>query len=506
MRVGIDLGTTYSLIAKTEVDGRVILLPDNSDNDTFHTPSVVHVSGGSAMVGTMAETLLSQNPDLKVIRFFKRQMGETAPVYFDEKGTPWYAETVSALVLKKLRFDAETYTSITLDEAVITVPAHFNDPQRKAVLNAAMIADIPVLGLVEEPVAAAIHYGVSTAAHNQIILVYDFGGGTFDATALSLDTKGVYVLAKSGLTDVGGKELDEAIGDLVLESFRKAYGREPNLNARSLLQLRRCSEEIKIGLCLPGKTSFRQTVLLGADALDVVIRRAEFESKISGLLDRTQQQVMQCVRDAGLQLKDVDAVLMVGGSSMVPVVQQRLKQLFPPDKKILFHEPSKAVALGAALHASQLAGEGKRHNIPPEFRGVTGSCVGIRTLDPLSGRVKIETLVKKNMPLPVVAKKSFFTTRPNQERIVLDFVQYTSLEEKVVSIGHLTVGPLPSPRTNYPIEVTLENREDGTVSVTAYDAQTGVELSQVFGRETDGGHQSLAAQRALVRSTFINNL
>jgi molecular chaperone DnaK (HSP70) len=506
MRVGIDLGTTYSLVAKTDPDGRAILLPDNSDSDTFHTPSVVLLSGGSAIVGSMAEMLLTQNPELKVIRFFKRRLGELDPVSFDEHGNPWYAETISALVLKKLRFDAETYTSQFVDRAVITVPAHFNDPQRRAVLNAAMLADIPLLGLVEEPVAAAIHYGVSVSAHNRIILVYDFGGGTFDATILSLDSKGVYVLAKSGITDVGGKELDEAVGQIVLENFERANGKEPALNARSLLELRRASEEIKIALCMPGRTSVRQTVLLGADALEVVVRRADFEPRIRSFLERTEREVVGCVREAGLQLKDVDLVLMVGGSSMVPAVQERLRQLFPGDKQILFHEPSRAVALGAALHASQLAGDAERYNIPPEFRGVTGAHVGIRAVDPTTGRMKIEMLIKKNMPLPVIVKKSFFTTRTDQVRMVLEFVQYSGPEEKIVSIGQLMVGPLPSPRINYPIEVTVENREDGTIGVTAYDAQTGVELSQVFGREADGKRLNLAAQRALVRSTFINNL
>ena len=263
---------------------------------------------------------------------------------------------------------------------------------------------------------------------------------------------------------------------------------------------------MKIALCMPRQTVARQTVLLGSEAVDVTVRRADFERLITPLIERTEAEVLRCVKDAGLAITDVDTVLLVGGSSMVPMVSQRLHGLFNAGQRVLFHEPSKAVALGAALHSSQLAGEAQRHNIPPEFRGVTGACVGVRALDPQTGRVTIDTLIKKNMPLPVVTRKTYYTTRDNQDRIVLDFVQFQNHGATVVGIGQLVVGPLPSPRRNYPIEVTVENAEDGTVSVQAYDADTGVELSQVFGRQQDGTSDNLAAQRALVRSTLINNL
>jgi molecular chaperone DnaK len=314
------------------------------------------------------------------------------------------------------------------------------------------------------------------------------------------------VLSKTGLTDVGGKEMDEAIGEIILSDFNRVLGRAVSLTARSLLELRRASEQIKISLCMPGRTSVKQTVLLGSEALDITVRKLDFENRIRSLIERTEQEVLRCVKDAGLGLRDVDAVLLVGGSSMAPAVSENLKRIFDSGQRILFHEPSKAVALGAALHASQLSGEAKRHNIPPEFRGVTGACVGVRAIDPQSGRVTVDTLIKRNMPLPVNVKKSYYTTRDNQDRIVLDFVQFQTIKDPFVSIGQLVVGPLPSPRRNYAIEVTVENREDSTISVQAYDANTGVELSQVFGRQEARGPENLAAQRALVRSTFINNL
>lgn len=506
MRVGIDLGTTYSLIARMGLDGTPVLLPDHSDRDLFHTPSAVCILPNAAFVGSMVETLLEQEPDLKVIRFFKRSFGDVQPLFIDEQGSPWYPEAIAALVLKKLRFDAESFSSAVVESAVITVPAHFNDPQRKAVLASAALADIPVLGLVEEPVAAALHYGVTHHSHDQVLLVYDLGGGTFDATVLSMNADGAYVLAKDGLTDVGGKEFDDKIAEIVLARFEREFTAQPNLTARTLLELRRASEEIKIELCSPGRTRVRSMVLLGKQALEIEISRDDFEASIQEYLEHCEAVLLSTVREAGLRNGDVDAILLVGGSSMIPLVQKRLKRVFAqPHQTVMYHEPSKAVAYGAAIYSSQLAGESEMYRLPPEFRGVTGYSVGVRVID-TEGRVNVDTLIKKNMPLPALVKRTYYTTRANQERMVLDLLQFRDGPQDAVSLGTLTVGPLPSPKQNYPIEVTVETRDDGTVAVQAYDAETGIELKQVFGRDNDAGIARFAAQRALVRGTFINNL
>jgi molecular chaperone DnaK len=217
--------------------------------------------------------------------------------------------------------------------------------------------------------------------------------------------------------------------------------------------------------------------------------------------------MMRCLRDASLRPEDVNSLLLVGGSSLVPVVEDRLRAIFNrPGQQVFYHEPSKAVAYGAALHAHQLAGESEAYNLPPELRGVSGYSVGVRTLDPVTGSTSIDTLIKKNMPLPCKVRKTYYTSRPKQERIVLDFVQFRDSRDSLVSLGQLVVGPLSSPRANYPIEVTTEYGEDGTVSVQAYDAQTGVELHHEFGRDSADGTAHLASQRALVRSTVVNNV
>jgi molecular chaperone DnaK len=508
MHVGVDLGTTYSLISRVDQGGRPTLLPDSTNRDLVHTPSVVYVNGRSAFVGSVVDLLLEQDPNLPVVRFFKRQFGESTPVVYDRDGTPWLAEAIGALVLKKLRFDAETFTSLGIDGAAVTVPAHFNDLQRKAVKAAALLADLPLLGLVDEPVAAALHYGVTHSAHDRVLLVFDWGGGTFDATVLSLDARGVYVLAKTGLTELGGKELDEAIGARVLAQFEAAHGGAFVPSARSLLELRRVSEDLKIRLCMPNTSNVRQLVLLAGCAADITVSLREFLADIDPYVERAAACALDCVRQAGLTPADVHAVLLVGGSSLVPAVEQRIRALFSaPGQQVFYHDPTQAVAFGAALHAAQLAGDAERFDVPPEFRGVTAYSVGVRTIDPQSGRVRIDTLIRQNMPLPAKVTKTYYSSRASQQRIVVELVQFRAGDEaKAVSLGQLVVGPLPSPRQNYPVDVTVEAQEDGTIRVSAWDAETGVELQQTFGRDGGDGFGHLATQRALVRSTAINTL
>jgi molecular chaperone DnaK len=506
MKAGIDLGTTYSLISRWQPSGKAALIPDHSHKDVFATPSIAHIGSGTAVIGHLVNVMLEQNPNLPVIRFFKRQLGQDQPIFFDTSNNPWYAESIGALILKKLRYDAEHYLGESLESVVITVPAHFNDLQRRAVLSAAHLAEIPVLGLVEEPVAAALHYGITHQRDGQIILVYDLGGGTFDATVLSLDQKGVYVLSKEGDTEIGGKEFDEKIGEFVLQKFTDAPFGAPEINAYTLLELRRISEEIKIELSLPNVTFLKKKVLLGNNSLDILFNRKDFEKSIRESIEKTIEITMKCVDGAGISVNDLDAILLVGGSSMIPYVRFRLNQLLTESRqKIFFHEPMKAVSYGASIHAMQLSGEAEAYDLPPEFRGVTGHVLGVRTIDPKSRRPQIDVLIKKNMPIPIKATRTYFTSSATQEKIVIELVQYVESPADAVSIGHLLIGPIASPKLNYAIEVVVALNEDGVVVLSAYDPSTGIELEQHFGNSDRSGSY-LLDQRKLIRNTIINNL
>lgn len=504
MKVGIDLGTSYSLVARTHPDGSTTLIPDFRDAERVHTPSVVLITGGAAFVGAIAEDVMEDQPELPILRFFKRHLGNREPVYFDDRGAGWHAEGIAALILDKLRFDAETEMSAKVDGAVITVPAHFNDPQRKAVTAAATLANLPVQDLLEEPVAAALHYGVTADSGSRVLFVYDFGGGTFDATTMTMDDKGIYLLAKTGATDLGGKELDERVGELILDQFQRALGRKLALNALTLLELRRASEAIKIELSTPGTREVRKPVLIGSDVVEIRIDREQFSRTIAEIIERTVAVAQECLKDAGLVPNDVDTLLLVGGSSLIPDVSPRLREVFPAGAtEMLYHEPSKAVALGAALRSAQVSGDHQKFNLPPELKGVSGYSVGVRAVDPHSGEVTVDTLIRKNMPLPTTIRKTYYTARPDQRTMVLDVVQYRGDVTQAVSIGNLTVGPLTNPRAGYPIGVRIDYRENGTVHVIASDANTGMELEQSFGGDSAGDVEYFVAQRKQLQSILM---
>jgi molecular chaperone DnaK len=263
-----------------------LLLFDAQEKDIFHTSSSVCLTPDGALVGHMAETLQAARPELPLLRFFKRHFGEDKSLCFDAKGQEWFPEGIAALVLKKLKMDARhAIPGREVESAVITVPTHFDDCQRKAVLAAAALAGLPTPSLVEEPVAAALHYGVKSRSHEQLLVVYDLGGGTSDVTILTIGSQEVRVLAKDGLTALGGKEFDEALITIILAQFEQTLGAplSPDaLDARGLLQLRRQAEELKIRLC-PGCDRIAELVPLGQEAIEVQITRREFEAAVRDL-------------------------------------------------------------------------------------------------------------------------------------------------------------------------------------------------------------------------------
>jgi molecular chaperone DnaK len=272
-----------------------------------------------------------------------------------------------------------------------------------------------------------------------------------------------------------------------------------------LLELRRISEQIKVNLSLAGGSGVTETVLLGSHAVRVGISREAFERSIAPLVDETERLTRRCLEGAGISARDVDTVLLVGGSSFVPLVQQRVRAMFNGDgQRVLYHEPMKAVAFGAALDAMRRSGHVSESSLPAEFRGVTGYHVGIRALDPTTGRVLVDSVIKKNMPLPARAKRVYYTTNPTQQRIVLEIVQYLEGPESAVSLGQLVVGPILAPELNYPIQVAIETAEDGTVAVSALDPRTGSEITSTFGQDRADGVGHLAMQRQLVRATIVN--
>ncbi len=460
------------------------------------------------MVGWQAEGKFEQSPEqVRLLTFFKRHFGSPEPLAYDAAGNAWHPEGLAALVLKKLRFDAETHAGQPLQGAVMTVPAHFNDLQRKTAQQAAALADIPISDLLDEPVAAAMHYGICAGeegGEEKIIFVYDLGGGTFDATALTFDKHGIYVLAKDGHTNLGGREFDDILQTLISEQIRQEVGNGFAWSPFSLLQLRKAAEEIKIELSETGKFFIRKNILVGSWRREMTFTRRDFEEQAKSLLEQTVEISRRCLFEAGLQPSDVDAFLLVGGSSMVPAVRESLiAGLGIPSEKVKLHLPLSAIAFGAALRAAQLDGMTDALHLPPEFRGVTGYHVGFRTINPMNGQVQVDTVLRKNLPLPCKGMRTYFTRSEAQQMILLDLVQFMESPADAVRVGQLSVGPIFQPSANYAIEVSVENTADGRLHVRAFDPQTGREVRHIF-QNSDEEAAVLLKQKALVAATVVN--
>lgn len=507
MKIGIDLGTTFSLAAYIERDGTPTLIPDATFRKNS-TPSSVCLGLGSALVGWQAEGRFEQSPDTtRLMSYFKRQFGKPAPLAVDSNGNEWHAETLAALVLKKLRHDAEKHIGVKTDGAVLTVPAHFNDNQRKSAQMAAALANIPLLGLLDEPVAAAIHYGVTTANHNQekIFFVYDLGGGTFDATVLSYHPEaGIDVLARDGHTSLGGREFDDILQTYIAEQIGQDVSADFNWSAFALLQLRKAAEEVKLEFSDPSRFFIRKNILIGTWSKEITFSRRDFEEKAAEILLKTVEISQRCLFEAKISKERVDAFLLVGGSSQMPIVKQILmEQLGISPEKLKLHQPLHAIAFGAAIRAEQLSATSTLRNLPSGFRSVTGYHAGIRTIDPITGTSKIDVLIRKNTSLKSRGIETYMTRSAQQDHILLDLVQFFDHPEDAISVGKLVIGPILHPRPNYEIEVCLEHTPDGRLSLRATDRQTGNEIKHTFAN-SDAESGLFFKQKALIDATLIN--
>jgi molecular chaperone DnaK len=505
MIIGIDLGSTYTLGAYINPQGEPVLIPDYQSKMTS-TPSVAILGKGNAMIGGHALTKYEQNPErLRLLSYFKRQMGSADVQALDELNQEWYAEGLSALVLKKIKYDAERAIG-QIHGAVITVPAHFNANQRKAVQTSASLAGFEFVELLDEPVAAAIHYGYAHNDTHRIFFVYDFGGGTFDATVLSYDTEhGIDVLSQDGHHALGGRELDEIIQTKLIQLMESD---QPNteLNAYSMTQLRRVAEEIKVEFSDPGKFFLRKQVLVGTWAKECYFKKTEFEEEALQKVRTTFEISKRCLQDAQIPIDAVDAFLMVGGSSLVPVVKEKFVQELGLDPtKVQYHQPMHAIVYGAAIKAAQIFGASNLQALPNTFRGTTGYHAGFRTINPKTGETLIDVLIKKNSPLTSSGFKQYYTTRANQDHILLELVQFFESPIDAVSLGRVIIGPIANPMLNYEIRVSLEYTRNGRLQIKATDPQTSREIKFAF-ENADTDAAFYMHQKAIIDKTIINTI
>lgn len=500
MYLGIDLGTTYSLVAYMNDHGQPTLFPDFHNANEFRTPSIVHIGEEGCFVGSPVEEMLDDEPDLPISHFFKLEMGKQQAVFTDHRSREWWPQAMSALVLKKLMQDVEAFAHDEVAGALITVPANFNDAQRRATREAAQLAGIQRVKLLDEPVAAATFYGFNHKGGEQTLFVYDLGGGTFDATVLQVGPTGLYSLATEGSNQHGGKRVDELIMGFILEEFRRQHGFTPD-DETSLMSLRRFSHQAKLTLVKPGKSRINKTLVLAGKTIDFILTRERFDQLIDEVVNETLAVCQRCIEAAGLEWSFIDKVMLVGGSALLPMVADKLSRASGrPKDQLVCKQPHQAVAYGAAILAVQQfeGGAGKK------LQSICAYDLGIRVRG-ATGQPEVNVLVSQNSPVPAAATTTFYTNRADQTRLIIEAVQQRATEQgrEESSLGFFAF-TIENPRANYPVEIELAYDLDGCVVITARDPETGRKMQQVMDRDTEAMDRTLLEQKAWIDDLAVN--
>ena len=465
--IGIDLGTTNSVVSVVEGgEPTVITNPEGSRI----TPSVVgFTKDGQRLVGQLAKRQAVSNPD-RTISSIKRHMGENYKVSIDNKNyTP---PEISAMVLQKLKADAEAYLGETVKQAVITVPAYFNDAQLQATKYAGTIAGLEVLRIINEPTAAALAYGLDKD-NDEKILVFDLGGGTFDVSILELTGSLFDVLATNGDTHLGGDDFDKKVFDWMVAEFKRENGIDLSKDKMSAQRLIEAAEKAKIELSSMTSTNINLPFITadasGPKHLDLTLSRAKFDELTRDLVERTMEPMRKAMKDAGLEKNQIDKIILVGGSTRIPAVQNEIRNFLgkEPSKGV---NPDECVSIGAAIQGGIFSGDLDDNKVV--LMDVTPLSLGIETLGGVCTRI-----IERNTTIPTSKSQIFSTAADSQTSVEIHVLQ----GEREMAAGNKTLGRFvlsdipPAPRGIPQIEVTFDIDANGIVNVSAKDKSTGRE-------------------------------
>jgi molecular chaperone DnaK len=513
--LGIDLGTTFSVVAQVSDAGLPVVLPNAEGSPT--TPSVVLFDAGHAVVGSIAKESLATEPE-SIVQLVKRHMGSAWT--FEYRGVAYSPDHVSALILRKLALDAQLLAG-PVNQAAITVPAYFNDPMRAATRHAGELAGLDVLALLSEPTAAALAFGYDKRPAGATGVVVDLGGGTFDVTVMEYDGNELTVRATGGDSYLGGANFDKVLFDYFVEQFQAAHGLD--INDPDALSLEECTQvsqdwlqrATRAKLDLTARDHTMAALQAAGLTLRVPVSRAEFLNRSRILLDEMTEKMLDVVTAAGATPRDITVVLAVGGSTRMPAVRERMQDIFgvAPDTSV---RPDEAVALGAALFAAQRQLErGGALTMEPGAReylerlsvtDVAAHSLGISVFDSAdgTGRPVMTALLPRNTALPFAAERTFYTMRPGESRIVVPVLEGESTDPELCRrVGEVIVDQLPTGRAAHqPVQVTMRLDRDGILQVSATDVTTSTAASTTI-VHTHRAHAEAGAADQAVRALVI---
>jgi molecular chaperone DnaK len=484
--VGIDLGTTYSAIAMVDAFGKPEVIPNAAGERT--TPSVIYFEPDSApLIGRAAKDMRAGDPQ-RVVEFIKREMGNPNYVFLPDPEADdedvYSPEELSALILQKLKKDAEQVLGKTVTDAVITVPAYFRDAQRQATLYAGQIAGLNVLEIINEPTAAALAFGFNRRDRRERILVYDLGGGTFDVTLLEIAEGDFKVVASDGDSNLGGKDFDDRLIQHFYQEFQAKHGIDLSDDMDLVGELRERAERAKIKLS--DLRTVRERITSRGKTLDLELTRQKFDELTEDLVGQTEDLVSYTLSEAKCAWSDIDHVVLVGGSTRIPMVATMLERLSgkAPSRAI---NPDEAVALGAALRGWLLSADlppvegadaSATVSLPPppkvKVRDAAPHSLGVVTIN-REGREQNTAMVRKNTEIPCSVSREFPTAEDRQTHVLVKVTQGEDVDlDYCVVVGEFMLGPLPErPRGQTLIQVTFSYDKNGSVKVTATDKASG---------------------------------